>query len=249
MRIYGIGGYNEVGKNMTAVDLGEDTIVFDCGLFLPPIIELEEAEKVYTEKRLKAIGAIPSDEILERFGLRNKVRAIIPSHAHLDHIGGIPYLAHRYNAEIIGTSFTLEVLKTLLENEKIFLSNKLKVIQPNSFCYVQGKNKKYKVDFINVTHSTIQCSLLALHTSQGVVLYANDFKLDNSPVLGKKPNYEKLKEIAKEGVKVLIVDALYSGDNRNTASEKVPSPLFNGLTSAAGLLDCFIILVYVNWPC
>ncbi len=225
MRIYGIGGYNEVGKNMTAIDLGEDVIVFDCGLFLPPIIELEEAEKVYTEKRLKAIGAIPADDILEKFGLRNKVRAIIPSHAHLDHIGGIPYLAHRYNAEIIGTPFTLEVLKTLLGDEKIFLSNKLRTIQPNSFCYIQGKNKRHKVDFINVTHSTIQCSLLALHTPQGVVLYANDFKLDNNPVLGKKPNYEKLKEIAKEGVKVLIVDALYSGDNRKTASEKVARAL------------------------
>jgi len=225
MRIYGIGGFNEVGKNMTAVDLGDDVILFDCGLFLPPIVELEEAEKVYTEKRLRAIGAVPSDIVLDKFGLRDKVRAIIPSHAHLDHIGAIPFLAHRYNAEVIGTPFTIEVLKTLLKDEKIHLRNKLKVVQPNSFCYVQGKKRKYRVDFINITHSTIQCSLLALHTPEGVVLYANDFKFDNSPVLGKKPNYEKLKEIAKEGVKVMIVDSLYSGDERKTASEKVARTL------------------------
>ncbi len=225
MKIYGIGGFNEVGKNMTAVDLGDDVILFDCGLFLPPIVELEEAEKVYTEKRLRAIKAIPSDYILDSLGLRKKVRAIIPSHAHLDHIGGIPWLAYRYKADIIGTPFTIEVLKTLLKDEQIYLKNKLKVVQPNSFCYVQGKNKKYKVDFINITHSTIQCSMLALHTNEGVVLYANDFKFDNFPVLGKKPNWEKLKEIAKEGVKVLIVDALYSGDNRKTASEKVARTL------------------------
>lgn len=225
MKIYSIGGYNEVGKNMTAIDLGEDVILFDCGLYLPPIVELEESERVYTEKRLRAIKAIPSDYILDKLDLRGKVRAIIPSHAHLDHIGAIPFLAHRYNADIIGTPFTMEVLKTLLKDEKINLRNKLRTIQPNSFCYVQGKNRKYQVDFINITHSTIQCSVLALHTPEGIVVYANDFKLDNSPTMGQKPNYEKLKEIAKEGVKVLIVDSLYSGDERKTASEKVAKTL------------------------
>jgi len=225
MRIYGIGGFNEVGKNMTVVDLGEDAIIFDCGLFLPPVVELEEADKVYSEKKLKAIGAIPADNILDREGLRSKVRAIIPSHAHLDHIGGIPWLAYRYNADIIGTPFTIEVLRTILKDENIFLRNKIKIVQPNSFCYIQGKNRKYKIDFINITHSTLQCSMLALHTPEGVVLYSNDFKFDNNPVLGQKPNYEQLKEVAKEGVKALIVDALYSGDNRKTASEKVARTL------------------------
>jgi ribonuclease J len=225
MKIYSIGGYNQVGKNMTAIDLGEDVILFDCGLFLPPIVELEESERAYTEKKLRSIGAVPSDLLLDKLNLRNKVRAIIPSHAHLDHIGAIPFLAHRYNAEVVGTPFTIEVLKTLLKDEKINLSNKLRTVQPNSFCYVQGKNKKYQVDFINITHSTIHCSLVALHTPEGIVLYANDFKLDNNPTMGRKPNYEKLKEIGKEGVKVLIVDSLYSGDERKTASEKVARTL------------------------
>ena len=225
MKIYTIGGYNEVGKNMTAVDLGEDVILFDCGLFLPPIVELEEADKTYTEKKLRSIGAVPSDELLDNLNLRSKVRAILPSHAHLDHIGALPFLAYRYNADIIGTPFTIEVLKTLLKDEQVFLKNKLRVVQPNSFCYIQGKTKKYKVDFINVTHSTLQTSMIALHTDEGIVLYANDFKFDNNPILGKKPNYEKLKEIGKEGVKVLIVDSLYSGDERKTASEKVARAL------------------------
>ncbi|MBD3252750.1 MBL fold metallo-hydrolase [Candidatus Pacearchaeota archaeon] len=225
MKIYGIGGFNEVGKNMTAVDLGEDVILFDCGLFLPPIVELEETERVYTEKKLRAIKAVPDDTFLDKLNLRNKVRAIIPSHAHLDHIGALPFLANRYNAEIVGTPFTIEVLKTLLKDENIFLRNKLKTITPNSFYYIQGKNRKYRVDFINITHSTLQCSLLALHTPHGVVLYANDFKLDDNPVLGRKPNYEMMKDIAQEGVKVLIIDSLYSGDERKTASEKVARAL------------------------
>lgn len=226
MKIYGIGGFSEVGKNMTAVETGEDVFLFDCGLFLPPIVELEESENVYTEKRLRAIGAVPSDDMLDEIGLRNKVRAIIPSHAHLDHIGAIPFLAHRYNCPIIGTPFTIEVLKTLLHDEKMYhLDKRLKTIQPNSFCYIQGKTKKYKLDFINITHSTLQTSMLALHTDEGIVLYANDFKFDNNPILGQKPNYDKLREIAKEGVKVLIVDSLYSGDERKTASEKVARTL------------------------
>ena len=74
MKIYGIGGFNEVGKNMTVVDLGEDAFIFDCGLYLPPIVELEESEKVYSEKRLRAIGAVPDDSVLDSLGLRKKVR-------------------------------------------------------------------------------------------------------------------------------------------------------------------------------
>jgi len=225
MKIYAIGGYNEVGKNMTAVDLGEDVFLFDCGLYLPPIVELEESERVYTEKRLRQIGAVPSDDILDNLNLRDKVRAIIPSHAHLDHIGAIPFLAHRYNAEVIGTPFTIEVLKTLLSEEQQHLQNIMKSVQPNSFCMVNGKNKKYKIEFINITHSTIQTAMVALHTDEGIVLYSNDFKLDNNPILGKKPNYDRLKELGKEGIKALIVDSLYSGDERKTASEKVARTL------------------------
>ncbi|VVB78150.1 Ribonuclease J [uncultured archaeon] len=225
MKIYGIGGYDEVGKNMTAVELKDDVFLFDCGLYLPPIVELEEEERAYTEKKLRSIGAVPSDDILDNLGLRSKVRAILPSHAHLDHIGAIPYLAHRYNADVIGTPFTIEVLKTLISDERSDMRNKLRSVQPNSFCFVQGKNKKYKVEFINITHSTLQTSMIALHTDEGIVLYANDFKFDNNPILGKAPNYERLKEIGKEGVKVMIVDSLYSGDERKTASEKVARTL------------------------
>ncbi len=225
MRIHTIGGYNEVGKNMTAVEVGNDAIIFDSGLHLPPIVELEQEERnSMNEKRLRRIGGIPEDTILDKKGLRKKVRAILVSHAHLDHIGAVPYIGNRYNAEIVSSPFTIEVLKTLLRDEKLKLRNRIRTIQPNSSYTVRGE-KNYKVEFINITHSTLQTNLIALHTKEGIVLYANDFKFDDSPQLGKKPNYEAIKKIAKENVKALIVESLYASSERKTPSEKVARSL------------------------
>ncbi|MEK6917898.1 MAG: MBL fold metallo-hydrolase RNA specificity domain-containing protein [Nanoarchaeota archaeon] len=228
MEIFTVGGYNEVGKNMTAIKIGEDSVIFDGGLYLPAIVELQEQEEnkaVYNEKRLRSIGAIPDDLLLDKFGIRNTVRAIMPSHAHLDHIGALPYLAYRYNAPIVGTPFTISVLKQIIEDEGIKVPNKFDVVQPNSKFIVRGKNRNYEAEFINMTHSTPQTAMIALHTPEGVIVYANDFKLDNTPVLGLPPNYEALRRIAKQGVKALIVDSLYSGSESKTPSEKVARAL------------------------
>ena len=224
MKIHTVGGYSEVGKNMTVVELKDDAFMFDCGFFLPPIVELEERDKVYSENRLANIGAIPNDKVLPK-EVKQKIRAIMPSHAHLDHIGAIPYLGYKYKAPVLGTPFTIEVLKTLYKDEGLDFRNNLKALQPNSSYMIQGKKRKYKLDVINMTHSTIQTSMLALHTPEGVFLYSNDFKLDNSPILGLKPNYDTLRSIAKEGVKALVVDSLYAPDYRKTASEKVARTL------------------------
>lgn len=226
MEIYTIGGFNEVGRNMTAVKTGEDVFIFDMGVFLPAIVELQEQETQqdkYSEKKLRSIGALPDDLILDKLGLRNKVRAILLGHSHLDHIGAVPYIAYRYNAPLVGTPFTIEVLKKILEDTKI--PNQLKTVNPNSSFFVRGKSANYQIDFINITHSTIQTSMMALHTPEGIVLYANDFKLDNNPILGLPPNYELLKKISKEGIKALVIDSLYSGTDRKTPSEKIARAL------------------------
>lgn len=221
MKIHTIGGYSEVGKNMTALDLGEDVIIFDSGLFLPAIVGVAEREKIPTEKGMRNLGALPDDLYLERKGLRDKVRALLISHAHLDHVGALQYNAYRYRAEIIGTPFTIEVLKILAADSEMRLRNRIVEIEPNGSYIIRGKRRNYKVEFINMTHSTIQSTVIAVHTPEGIVLYANDYKLDNSPVLGDKPNYKRLKELSRIGIKVLIVDCLYAPDDRKTPSEKI----------------------------
>jgi len=220
LNIHAIGGYNEVGKNMTALEDGEDVLLFDAGIFLPAIVGVQEREKNPTNKWMRGIGALPDDLYLDKNNLRNKVRSIMVSHAHLDHIGGVPYLAQRYKAPVAAPQFTIEVLKKLLEDNKLGIPNKFLPIKPNNSLIIKGK-KDYKVEFINITHSTIQSTMIAVHTKSGVVLYANDYKFDNSPTFGEKPNYKRLKELSKIGIKALIVDSLYAGDDRKTPSEKI----------------------------
>ena len=225
IKIHTIGGYNEVGKNMTALEYGEDVLLFDAGLFLPAIVAVEEREKIPTAKGMRSIGALPDDLYLDKFGLRNKVRAILISHAHLDHVGGVPYLSDRYNADIVGSPFTMEVLKTLMRDNNQGIRNKIVPVKLNATYVVRGKSGNYKVEFINMTHSTIQSTCIAVHTPEGIVIYANDFKLDNSPIFGDKPNYQRLKELSRIGVRALIVDCLYAPDDRKTPSEKIAKGL------------------------
>ncbi len=242
MKIHAIGGYNEVGKNMTALEIGEDVIIFDAGLYLPPIVELEEKEKlnIYNEHALRGMKAIPDDIVLDRKGLTKNVRALLISHAHLDHVGAVPYLEHRYNAEIVGTPFTMEVLHEL-RKEGMKIRNKLKYVHPNSQYIVRG-NKEYPVEFINITHSTLQTALIAVQTNEGYVVYANDFKLDNNPVIGKKPNYDLIKKIAKKGVKVLIMESLYAASSGKTPSERIARNLLEDVLLSTANENSLIIV-------
>jgi ribonuclease J len=219
VKIHTVGGFSEVGKNMTVVELEEDAFIFDEGFFLPAIVSMQEREKIMTEKKMRSVKAIPDDSAIKK--IAHKVRAQFVSHAHLDHVGAIPFMSDHYNAPIYATPFTIEVLKSLLTDNDITIQNKTHAIKPNTTFYIQGKNQKYKVDFINITHSTVQSLMIAIHTPKGAIVYANDFKLDDTPVLGLKPNYKRLREIAKEGVLVFVVDSLYSGSEKKTPSEKV----------------------------
>jgi len=213
-----LGGYNEVGKNMTAVKVQDEIVVFDMGLYLPSILKFQEEgdPRNLGKKELIKIGAIPNDAQIEKES--SKVKAVILGHAHLDHIGALPSMILNYSCPVIGTPYTIGILKTLLRDRKIDIDNRLKVLNVNTLFKISNK---LTVEFVNITHSTIQTSIVILHTPEGKVVYTNDFKLDNHPVIGKKPDYEKLKSLGDGSVKVLILDSLNSTSQMKTPSEKV----------------------------
>jgi len=226
-----VGGYNEVGKNMTAVNVDGEVVIFDMGIHLESYIKYTEDEdiiKVEPSELIK-VGAIPDITKIEKW--KNNVKAIIPTHAHLDHLGAVPYLSNNYDALILGTPFTIAVLKTILRDEGIIIKNKIRKLTPNS---VFQLSKNLKIEFINMTHSTPQTVMAALHTKYGIILYANDFKFDRFPTLGEKPNYKRLKELGKKGVLCLILDSTYSQSYTKTPSESVAKEMLRDVLLGTG---------------
>ncbi len=217
MELYAVGGYSEVGKNMTGLSFNKESVIFDMGFFLPEIINFEEeiVEKgLISRDAMIRKGAIPNDNILDP----KTVKAIFTSHCHLDHIGAIPFLAPRYDAPIISSPYTIDVIRRMMVEDGYNLKNPLKPVNLNSNFQI---NKDIKVELVGVTHSTPHTAILALHTPEGIVIYANDFKFDNHPVVGKTTNTKRLKELGKKGIKALVVESLYADLDQKTPSEKV----------------------------
>ena len=218
VEIIAVGGYNEVGKNMTAVRVGKEIIIFDVGLYLDPIsgnnnVDMENMHSL----DLIQIGAIPDDTVMN--AVEGTVRAIVCTHGHLDHIGAIQKLAHRYSCPIIATPYTIELIKQQIESERKF------VVTNKTFALKAGG--KYTIstnltlEFIRVQHSIIDSVMAVLHTPVGCIVYANDFKFDMTPVLGEAPDLARMRAIGKEGVKCLIVESLNLDDRGYAPSEQV----------------------------
>ncbi|MBW3004275.1 MBL fold metallo-hydrolase [Candidatus Woesearchaeota archaeon] len=228
IEIKAIGGYAEVGKNMTAIKVDNEVVVIDMGLHLPNYIKITEEEgetviKLKASDLIKA-KAIPNDDLIKDW--KAMVKAIVPTHAHLDHVGAIPYLAGKYKAPVICTPFTAAVLRAICKDEKIKLPNQIKALNPNSTIKISDK---ISIELIHVTHSTPQASIVAIHTPYGAVVYAADFKLDNSPTLGGKPNYAALEKLGKKGVAVAIINALYCPYDGKCPSENVAKEMLKGV--------------------
>lgn len=220
IKLFGIGGFSEVGRNMVALKIDNEVIIIDMGLFIPKILGIEEertSKQSLNRELLIKLEAIPDDSVLDDY--KDNVKAIILGHCHLDHIGAIPYLAPRYNCPIYGSPFTIQVLKNSLAEDKLGIPNDLIAINPGSGFKI---SENISVDFINLTHSTLQTVAVVIKTRYGKIVYANDFKLDNNPIVGKQPDYDSLKNLGKKGeVLALICDSLYAHDESKTPSEKV----------------------------
>ncbi len=218
MELRAVGGYNQVGKNCTAVKIGRQAFMLDCGLHMENYIQYTEDEKLITihPEDLIKVGAVPDISTISDW--KNDMQMILPTHAHLDHIGALPYLASAFKAPIASTPFTTEVLKAILLDNRIRLRNQIKSVQPNGTIKITNE---VRAEFIHVTHSTPHTAMIALHTPEGIILYANDFKFDHTPTLEKKPNFKRLEELGRQGVKALICDSTYAADPRKMPSEAV----------------------------
>ena len=222
--IIAVGGYNEMGRNMTAVHVGGDIIIFDMGLRLDQvqIHEDVEIERMHSLDLIK-IGAIPDDTVLK--GVNGTVRAIVCTHGHLDHIGAISKLAHRYRAPIIATPYTIGLIEQLIKSERKFPAEN-ELVEMNAG-ETKEVSKNLSIEFIRVQHSTLDCVFIAVHTPRGILLYANDFKMDRTPTLGEPPDIKRLKQIGKEGVFLMITESTNAAIAGKTPSERIAKAMLN----------------------
>jgi ribonuclease J len=215
-----IGGYEEVGRQMTAVRAGDDVVVFDMGLNLSKVLIHDDVE---TERMhsldLIDMGAIPDDRVMS--DLEGDVQAIVPTHGHLDHIGAISKLAHRYDAPVMATPFTIELVKQGIQSEDKFgVDNELIKMEAGESTEI---GNGLELEFVNVTHSIIDAINPVLHTPEGAIVYGLDKRMDHTPVIGDPIDMKRFREIGREGEGVLcyIEDCTNAGHKGRTASESV----------------------------
>ena len=210
--------------NMLVLQLGDDIIVIDAGMMFP-------------ESELLGVDlVIPDTSYLKQN--RTKVRAIVLTHGHEDHIGALPYILRDLNVPIYGTRFTLALVKKRLEEAGLLDSTTLREVMPGRLIEIGP----YEIEFISVTHSTLDCVALAIRTPIGVVIHTGDFKVDQTPVDGAAFDLHALAKYGREGVLALFSDSTNVERPGFTPSERVVVPRIEELCRSAPrrvILSCF----------
>ena len=213
-----IGGYEEVGRQMTAVRAGDNVVIFDMGLNLSKVLihDNVETERMHSLDLID-MGAIPDDRVMS--DIEGDVQAIVPTHGHLDHIGAISKLAHRYDAPVVATPFTIELVKQEIQSEEKFgVQNDLIKMDPGESMDI---GDDCELELVNVTHSVIDAINPVLHTPEGAVVYGLDKRIDHNPVIGDPIDMDRFREIGREGVLCYIEDCTNAGKKGKTPSESV----------------------------
>ena len=219
IEICAVSGYTAFGKNMTAVKCGNEVVIIDMGIHPENYIKASEEEdegSLVSEYELVKAEAIPDISPISDW--KSMVTGIVTGHAHLDHCGAIAYLGGNFDAPLICTPFSAEVVKNAINDRGIPFKNRIIVVMPNE---TKEISKNIKVEFIHATHSTPQSSILAIHTPEGIVVYACDFKLDQTPTLEEPTNLDRLREIGRENVLAAIVETTNGSNPGRTPSELV----------------------------
>ena len=209
LRIIPLGGLGEIGMNMTVFEYGDDIIVVDCGLMFP-------------ESYMLGIDiVIPDISYLREH--RDKIRGIVFTHGHEDHIGALPYILRDITPPLFGTALTLGFIREKLKEFELENAVDYGVVKPRDVVRLGA----FEVEFIRVTHSIVDGCGLAIRTPEGVVIHTGDFKLDQTPVDGELTDLATFARYGEEGVLVLMADSTNIETSGFTLSEKYVGEAFD----------------------
>lgn len=211
-----LGGLNEVGKNMTLFEYGDDMFLVDCGLAFPD------------QDMLGVDLVIPDFTYVERNA--DKIRGIIITHGHEDHIGGLPYLLKSVNIPVYGTKLTIGLIQGKLREHGLLNSATLNVINPGDVVTLGG----FSVEAVHVNHSIPDALALAIRCGGGTIVHTGDFKIDTTPIDGGMMDLGRLAEIGQEGVLCLMSDSTNAERPGFTESERKVGESFETLFRKAG---------------
>lgn len=216
IKIAFLGGMNEIGKNMTVYEYAGDMFIVDCGLAFPGA-ELLGVDSV-----------IPDFTFVEENA--DKIKGLLITHGHEDHIGGIPYLLKKINIPIYSTRLTIGLIKGKLKEHGLLDKAKLREISPSD----KIKLGKFTVEFIHVNHSIPDAVGLAISCTAGTIIHTGDFKIDTTPVDGDMINLPRFAEYGTKGVLALLQDSTNAERPGYTMSEKKVGESFLNLFRKAG---------------
>ena len=212
LKIIPLGGLHEVGKNITVFEYEDEIIVVDCGLSFP-------------EDDMLGIDLVIPD-ITYLIRNKDKIKGLVITHGHEDHIGAIPYILKQINVPIYATKLTAGLISNKLEEHKLLRGTKLKVVNQGETIKL-GKN--FKVEFIRSSHSIPDSVALAINTPVGVILHTGDFKIDYTPIDGQLMDFGRIAELGKKGVLALMSDSTNSERKGFTMSERTVGEVFDKL--------------------
>ena len=216
VKVVFLGGLNQIGKNITAFECDNDIIIVDCGMSFP------DGEMLGVDL------VIPDFSYLE--ANRNKIRGLVVTHAHEDHIGAIPYLLNKINVPIYGTPLTIGLIGNKLKEHRLFNSAKLNTVN-------SGDNIKLgcmNIEFVRVNHSIPDAVGLAIRTPAGMIVHTGDFKIDCTPSRGEMIDIARFAELGREGVLAFMADSTNIERPGYTMTEKKIDQSFENLFQKAG---------------
>lgn len=203
LRVIPLGGLSEIGKNMLVMEYQDDIIIIDAGLMFP------------AEDMLGVDLVIPDiSYLLER---RDKIRGILITHGHEDHLGGLPYVLPQLGVPVYGMQLTIGLASVKLKERKALAEADLRVVAPGEVITLGC----FQAEFFSVCHSIPDSAGLIIRTPVGTVVHSGDFKLDYTPVGGKPTDVARLAQIGREGVALLLSDSTYAELPGYTPSEQV----------------------------